>query len=121
MTEPGSVRAAMIFMWPAQVGQIVTHGAAPSRSGMRDAAALDHHPDVGLFRQAGDVVGRIAVDGDQVGDLARFDCAQIVEQSECVGGGSRGGGDGFERRQAAANVLGASGNTDYERNFDAFG
>jgi hypothetical protein len=62
------------------------------------AAALYNEFDLA---QDGDVRQRIALDGDEVGELAGFDRADVVLLLEKFGGGCGGSADGFERSEAA--------------------
>lgn len=82
-----------------------------------DCAALHYELDLA---EDGDVREGVALDGDEVGELAVFEGADLVLRVEKFGGGCGSGADGFERGEAAlgerdelfgvfALALGASG------------
>ena len=60
-----------------------------------DAAFLHHHQDIFLVLEHADVFQRIALDRDDVGELAGFDRAQIAVQFDRARRVARGGQDRF--------------------------
>ncbi len=69
-----------------------------------DAAFLHHDLDVLLFLEYADVLRRIALDGDDVGQLAGLDGAQLALHLDRARGIAGGGQDGFHVGHAELDV-----------------
>src|SRR5882672_2336608 len=99
-TTCGAAQAASSRV--ARRTRFIRYGCKPGRRStlvLEDLAALHYEPDV---LETGDVLQRIAVDGDEVGEAAGGDLAEVPGLSQERGAHRGGALDGLHRAHAVA-------------------